>query len=256
MDQLSASRQFRTNQLPSSHSRDDDLGRSERFTLKQPSLFAGLTQKQKARVIECASRIRLQRNETLFRQGEAHRGVYLIEKGLLKTFYTSAAGREITLAYWLPGNVVGTPHILSASRHIWSGVATASSEVLAFRRDDLRQLIERIPSFAVAVVEMLEFKGWCLSALVQMLGTRSVAERLATLLCNLSELHGTRMKEGVAIGRPFTHEVLAHMVGASRQWVTMTLDKFEAEGLVHVTRSEIVVLNPRKLQARPGSNRD
>ena len=39
--------------------------------------------------------------------------------------------------------------------------------------------------FAIGMVEALEFKGKCLSALVQMLGTRDVSERLAMLLCNL-----------------------------------------------------------------------
>jgi CRP/FNR family transcriptional regulator, cyclic AMP receptor protein len=110
--------------------------------------------------------------------------------------------------------------------------------------------MQRIPMFGIAVVETLEFKGKCLSALVQMLGTRSVAERLAMLLCNLAELYGVKEKEGIAIGEPFTHEVLAQMVGASRQWVTTTLDRMRNENLIRIGKCRTVILEPKKLLSR------
>lgn len=185
--------------------------------------------------------------EALFAQGERHDGVFLIESGLIRTFYASPSGREITLAYWQPGNIVGTPQVLGSGINMWSGVAVVKSEVLAFRGKDLRELIRRIPELAIALIEALEFKGKCLSAMVQMLGTRSVSERLSMLLVNLAELHGVSEKEGVAIGAPFTHEVLAQMVGATRQWVTMTLDRFQREGLIRVGKRKTLILEPDRL---------
>jgi CRP-like cAMP-binding protein len=97
-------------------------------------------------------------------------------------------------------------------------------------------------------VEALEFKGKCLSAMVQMLGTRSVSERLAMLLCNLADLHGVPERDGIAIGPPFTHEAFAQMIGASRQWVTITLDRFQAEGVIRVGRCRTVLLRPDVLR--------
>lgn len=235
--------------------RGDRGASSPGLDLRQRDVFTGLTSGQRSRVMALGTRQKLQRDETLFAQGEQHRGVYLVESGLIRTFYTSTAGREITLAYWQPGNIVGTPHVLSSSRHSWSGVAAVPTEVLWFRSEDIRTLIERIPAFAVAMVETLEFKGWSLSVLVQMLGTRSVAERLSMLLYNLAELHGVPVDGGVALGRPFTHEVLAHMVGASRQWVTITLDRFEREGLLRVERQRVVLLKPQRLRSRRGRKR-
>jgi CRP/FNR family transcriptional regulator, cyclic AMP receptor protein len=220
-------------------------------TTKQPNIFARLSTSQRSRVIARGVRLHLSKGEALFAQGERHKGVYLIEGGLIRTCYTSPAGREITLAYWQPGNIVGTPQVFGTQAHQWSGIAAAETTALAFRGEDIFELIQRIPNFAIAVVETLEFKGKCLSALVQMLGTRSVAERLAMLLYDLAKLHGVKEKEGIAIGQPFTHEVLAHMVGASRQWVTMTLDSMQGNGLVRVEKRRIVILQPDKLLSRP-----
>jgi CRP-like cAMP-binding protein len=110
--------------------------------------------------------------------------------------------------------------------------------------------MQAIPQLAIGIVEALEFKGRCLSALLQMLGTRSVSERLSMLLANLAEIHGTDTGEGIAIGEPFTHEAFAQMVGASRQWVTMTLDRFQREGLIRISRCRTVILDPDKLRRR------
>jgi CRP/FNR family cyclic AMP-dependent transcriptional regulator len=217
---------------------------------KQPNIFARLTAAQRNRVVARGVYLQLSEGETVFAQGEKHKGIYLVEHGLVRTFYTSPAGREITLAYWKSGNIVGTPQVFSTDVHQWSGIATTKSGVLFFRSEDLLQLIERIPALAIGLVEALEFKGKCLSALVQMLGTRSVAERLAMLLHNLAELHGIKEKDGIALGKPFTHEVLAQMVGASRQWVTMTLDRMRNEGLIRIGKGRTVILQPQKLLSR------
>lgn len=203
----------------------------------------------------CGSLLHIADGKSLFAQGERHEGVYLIESGLIRTFYTSPNGREITLAYWQPGNIVGTPQVLGTGLHMWSGVAVNASDVYAFDGDCLRDQMQSIPALAVGLVEALEFKGRCLSALLQMLGTRSVSERLAMLLCNLAETHGVEMVDGVTIGPPFTHEVLAQMVGASRQWVTMTLDRFKSEGLIRVGRCKTVILNSELLRVRSGKLR-
>lgn len=220
---------------------------------RQPNIFARLSKLELERVMARGQPQRVPAGNTLFAQGELHDGVYLIEKGLIRTFYTSPAGREITLAYWQPGNVVGTPQVLGTGNHVWSGIAVQKTDVHTFSGDSLSELIQEIPALAIGVVEALEFKGRCLSTLVQMLGTRSVSERLAMLLANLAEIHGVVVEDGVAIGQPFTHEAFAQMVGASRQWVTMTLDRFQSEGLIRISRCRTVIFDCQKLRTRPAS---
>ena len=87
--------------------------------------------------------------------------------------------------------------------------------------------MEDIPGLALGVVEGLVQKGKCYSALVQMLGTRSVVERLAQLLLILADNDGRAEGDRAVIRRVLTHEELANMVGSTRQWVTASLKKFE-----------------------------
>lgn len=177
---------------------------------------------------------RVEAGESVFCQGDTHDGIFLIESGSVRTFYTGPTGREITLAYWTPGHFVGGPEIFGGGAHMWSGVATQETRLLWLRGADLYRLMEQIPRLALGIVEGLVQKGKCYSALVHMLGTRSVVERLAQLLLILADTDGKPTEKGIEIQRGFTHEELANMVGSTRQWVTVTLDKFQKQGALRI----------------------
>jgi CRP-like cAMP-binding protein len=217
-----------------------------------PSLFETMTPRERETVLKQGRRKVLYRGQTLFNQGARHEGIYLIETGRIRVFYTAPSGREITLAYWHPGNFVGGPEVFGGGVHQWSGVATSNSSVVQLPGKNLRALLVEIPNLAIGLIEGLTFKGKCYSALAQMLGTRSVTERLAHLLLHLVDLYGVREEDGTVISAAFTHADLAHMVGATRQWVTISIKRMQDKGIVESRKSRIAVLRPDLLQAMRG----
>jgi CRP-like cAMP-binding protein len=106
----------------------------------------------------------------------------------------------------------------------------------------LRRLIAEIPQLAIGIIEGLSFKGRCHSTMAQMLGTRSVTERLSHLLVHLSDAYGIRQDDGILISDAFTHAEPANMVGATRQWVTISLKKMEQRGVLSRDNATITVL--------------
>lgn len=214
---------------------------------RQPNIFARLSKEQLDIALACAERRQYAKGETVFAQGRPHDGVFVIESGILRTYYVAPNGREITLMYWQPGNLVGTPEVVGQGVYRWSGVAAAPTEVLAFKCPTLRSLIVQMPELALGIIEALEFKGKCFSVVIQMLGTMNVAERLAQALKTIADIHGNETEEGIVIGAPFTHEAIATLVGASRQWVTTELHNLERKSIVRVGRRGIIVIRPELL---------
>ena len=214
----------------------EDIGRP------QPDMLAGLDAAGRARVLQKGRSRRFAAGPAVFAQGEKHDGIYLIEDGLVRVFYTAPSGREITLAYWMAGNFVGGPEVFGTGVHVWSGIAERDTRVLALSGAVLRGLVDALPPLAIGVIEGLVFKGNCYSLLAQMLGTRSVVERLAYVLQRLCQLYGVAGAEGIVVATPFTHDDLAHMVGSTRQWVSMTLRRFADQGILVVSRKHLVVL--------------
>ncbi len=214
-----------------------------------PDIFAGLSRGERRRVTALGVLRQVRKGETVFQQGDVHQGIYVILSGVVRVYYTAPSGREITLAYWSPGNFIGGPELFGAGVHVWSGTAVRDAEVLALRGEPIRRLMQEIPAFATNLVEALVHKGRCYSALIHMLGTRSVTGRLARLLLTIGSFDGTPTPGGLLLGRPLTHEELAKMVGSTRQWVSMTLERFRSQRLVDVRRHRIVLCDEQGLRA-------
>jgi CRP/FNR family transcriptional regulator, cyclic AMP receptor protein len=221
-----------------------------------PPLMDKLTTRERELVLTRGRRKVLNRGQTLFSQGGKHDGIWLIESGRIRVFYTSPLGREITLAYWQVGNFVGGPEVFEGTVHQWSGVASSNCSVVHLPGKELRALAAEIPNLAIGLIEGLTFKGKCYSALAQMLGTRSITQRLAHLLLHLADLYGVADTDGTAIAAAFTHADIAHMVGATRQWVTISLRRMQDKGIVQTRRSQIVVCRPGVLEEMRGQAGD
>lgn len=221
-----------------------------------PALMEKLTPRERELVLKQGRRRILNRGQTVFNQGAKHDGIFLIESGRIRVFYTSPLGREITLAYWHVGNFVGGPEVFDSGVHHWSGVAASNSSVVQLPGKELRTLVAEMPNLAIGLIEGLSFKGKCYSAMAQMLGTRSITQRLAHLLLHLAELYGVRDSEGVLIAAAFTHADLAHMVGATRQWVTISLKRMQDRRIILTKASQIVVCRPDVLEDMRGQASD
>ena len=82
--------------------------------------------------------------------------------------------------------------------------------------------------------------------------TRSITERLAHLLLHLVDLYGRKDPDGMLIDAAFTHADLAHMVGATRQWITISLKRLHDRKVIVSRKSQIIVRRPEVLQQMRG----
>jgi CRP-like cAMP-binding protein len=198
-----------------------------------------LSAEQTAQVQAAGRTVSVRRGEMVFNQGEHHDGIFIIGSGQVRVYYSAPSGREITLAYWTPGHFIGGPDIYGGGIHMWSGVAIEDCEITALSGANLQKLLVQMPAFALALIDGLIAKGKCYSSMAQILGTRSVIERLAQYLLNLSELYGVSDGDTIVINRKVTHDQIAAMVGSTRQWVTMMLKRFQTKRIIAIEDSVI-----------------
>ncbi|ACB28082.1 Crp/Fnr family transcriptional regulator [Methylobacterium radiotolerans] len=190
-----------------------------------------------------------ERGATLLAQGAPHDGIMIIETGLVRSFYTAPTGREITLAYWSPGNFIGGPEIFGGGTHIWSAVAAKRSTVTVLPGRGLRALAREVPDLALAIIDALVFKAKCYASLAQMLGTRSLTERLGQLLTHLAATYGLPPEAdgSVTVAAAFTHAEIANLIGGTRQWVTISLNRLQTEGVLTQRKGLLVIRKPDRL---------
>jgi CRP/FNR family cyclic AMP-dependent transcriptional regulator len=196
-------------------------------TATAPDLLQHMEPATRSAVVALGSVRHYREGDMLFRQGDQHDGIFLIEAGIVKSFYASEDGRELTLGFWTTGHYVGAPQIFGGGQHAWTSVAVAPTRCLWLPGPELRELSRRHSDLALALIDALVHKTQCYCALLQLLATHSMRVRLARLLAMLSarDLEGSKI---IAL----SHGELASMIGSTRQWVSKSLANFELEGLL------------------------
>ena len=209
---------------------------------RYPQLLNQLEAADREWLLSRCSKREIPRYGLVFSQNEPINEVFVIHSGRVKAYYTTSEGQTITFAYWLEGMLMGVPGVSLDFKHMWTAEAVTPTTLLRFTRGDLNTVIDRSISAAKAVIEILEFKTKYLSRLTQLLATAPVLERLRVVLANLCELYGVPVDDGMRIDLPLTHADIGDMVGASRQWVTISFGRLERAGIVRVRNRQITVL--------------
>jgi len=207
-----------------------------------------LSDSEARQVATTGRRVNVGRGRIVFAQGECHDGIFIIRRGQVRVFYQAPSGREITLAYWTAGHFIGGPEIAGRGVHIWSGIAMENCEIQVLQGADVQRLLTEMPNFALALIDGLIAKGKCYSSMAQILGTRSVIERLGQYLLILSELHGVTDADSIVINRKITHDQIAAMVGSTRQWVTMMMKRLQSKRIISIKGSVIRIIRPDLLE--------
>jgi CRP/FNR family cyclic AMP-dependent transcriptional regulator len=213
---------------------------NQRLVDLEPSLQEHVRQSSRQRTFQSGA--------TLFAQGARHTHTYMVEDGLVRTYYTASSGREITLAYWSKGDIIGGPNFFGEGYHCWSGVAARTTSTLAISGSNLRTLANRHPQISMWLTDVLIFKLRWMSVLLQLHGTESVQCRLAKLILMLGDIYGVSKGEEVVIKHRINQSDLATLVGASRQWTNKMLRDLQAEGLLYMRDRHITISAVSKLR--------
>jgi CRP-like cAMP-binding protein len=208
-----------------------------------PGLLDSLTEEARRQLMAIGQPKVFEQDESIWQQGDPHEGIYLITKGRVRSFYIAPSGREVTLAYWLPGNFVGGPDIFGGGPHVWCSSAVQRCETIFLPAQALRKLALESAPIAVALLDALGFKGRCYSAMAQMLGTRSATERLERLLIFIATTYGIKDDDGIMVGASFNHADLAALIGSTRQWVTIQFARLQSRGVLRYNRGMILIRN-------------
>jgi CRP-like cAMP-binding protein len=211
--------------------------------------FAALPAEDKARLLACSTRKRFPKGATIFAQGNPHTTTFVVESGLVRTYYTSATGKEVTMAYWSDGDLLGGPNFLTAdTSHVWSARAIEDATIWCIAADELERLVSSCPPIARFIIDSMTVKLFWVSGLLQGFGTQSVFLRLAHLLLKLAEMYGVPTRNGIAIRYHFTQEDLANLVGATRQWVSTTMRHFQRDGIIYCDKRRLEIHNVELLR--------
>ena len=199
-------------------------------------LFA-LPREAAERLLAEAIRINVPAGALIYRDDERPR-LMVVVKGLLRIFLSSADGRQVTVRYARSGDVVGLALVIGGPAPESIGAMT-SSLVVALRVEALRALLAMDSAVARACAEELTRQLYWLLEDISEQTFHSVRQRLARQLLLLATA-GPGRDLVVHAGQ----QELADAIGSVREVVTRNFHQLHEEGLIDISRDEVVILDP------------
>jgi CRP-like cAMP-binding protein len=219
-------------------------------SLAEVTLFGGLTEKERAALVERLRRRRYRKGVTVFLHGDPGRDLYVVESGSVKICMTTADGKEITLAMLGSGEFFGELALMDGEPRSSDAVTMEESQFLLLERAEFVQFVGERPSVAHRIIEVLSRRLRDNNELVQDAAFFDVAARLARVILRLAETVGKPDGTGITISRRLTQNDLAGMIGTTRESVNKWLAFYERQGLVERRGGLIRVLDTHGLRKR------
>ncbi len=194
-----------------------------------------------------ASRRKIKRGETLFRNGEKFANLYAIRTGFFKTCVASEDGRYQVTGFQMAGEIIGLDGIVN-DNHTCDAVALEDAEVCVMPFDRIEELSREVNALQRHVHKIMSREIVREHGVMLLLGSMRAEERLAAFLLNLVQrLHARGFSQSELILR-MSREEIGSFLGMKIETVSRTFSKFVEEGIVEVKQRHVRILNTEALR--------
>lgn len=217
-------------------------------TLRAVGLFRSLSDAELTAIGRLMAKCDFVAGQVVFHEGDECEGLYVVERGAVKIFKTSASGREQVLTVERAGSVVAELPVFDEGPYPASCQAVEVSTLLFLSRGDFRTICLETPTLALKVLKAVGGRLRKLVGLIEELSFTTVRQRLAGSLVRRAETEGVRSDRGLCMTLPANHEIGAE-IGTVRELVSRNLSRFQAEGLIQMDGKDVCVTDLEGLRA-------
>jgi CRP/FNR family cyclic AMP-dependent transcriptional regulator len=196
--------------------------------------------------------------ETLYKEGEKPKGVYVLKSGCVKIFVNrdAARGRTTSPEYVTklvsPEEVFGYKAIVTGTETKSFAKAIKTSTVWLYSLDVMKQLISQVNPMVQQIMQQSVSDLQNYEKMSQLHYLASVQERIAYQIVTLADRFGVRTPEGISLNLKLTRNEFAQLASTINESLSRHLTEFKNEGLIDINGKEIIILNREALAAKSG----
>jgi CRP-like cAMP-binding protein len=178
----------------------------------------------------------------IYENHQVSSGLYLIIQGTVKVCRIAENTQQhVLIEIYKKDEFFGESALLG---HVETGevaIAFESIKLMAWTRNEIETLLSNRPKLGFALLQMMVQRSEDFSARIESLALDNVESRLAGVLIHFSQRFGIEIEDGVFKMRPLSHDLLAQHIGASRENVTLCLNRFRHQHLLEYSRKAFLI---------------
>jgi len=187
------------------------------------------------------------KNRVILFAHDASDAFYVVLSGQVKVMMIAEDGREVVLSLVGQGDFFGETALMDDEPFAASVIAVEDSSLLVLHRDDFRRCIKEMPEMAFGLLRALCSRLREADHKIGGLMLLDVTGRIAHLLLDLAA-----RTDGDRILEVPTHQVIAQMVGSSRETVSRTFTLLASRGWIEASAEGIRIVNRKELESAAG----
>jgi CRP-like cAMP-binding protein len=184
-----------------------------------------------------------EKEDFLFNAGDETIGFYYVNAGEIRIFRMGDQGREVEVVRLYPGDFFGEAVVFVSDKFPAFAQAVKNSEVLFFPKKILFQQIDKNPTTARFFISLLAKKCVVLNKRIETLELKTVRQRLAQLLLELSQ----EQKSNEIVLNMKKVEI-ARFIGTISETLSRNLKQMQDDNLIEVFGRNIRVKDSEKLK--------
>jgi CRP-like cAMP-binding protein len=216
--------------------------------LRQVTVFADLPSEALDSLATMAHRHKIDRGEWLFHQDDEALTAFIVLSGRLRLVQHTSEGKDVTMATFVPGDVIGLVVALTGDPYPGSAEALEASELLAIPGTLIWRLLHENAEMAVRVVQLIAAHLHEAHNRIRELSAERVQQRVARSLLRLVQKVGVKDQgASVRLDIRLSRQDLAQMNGTTLETISRTLTAWEHHGIIDSKREQIIIVQPHAL---------
>lgn len=184
-----------------------------------------------------------QKDETVYCNGNQSNHIFLIKKGLIKTYKINELGKEFNTGYYSNEEYFGFTSFARHIPHSENSKAVLETQLYKISKDEITAIINNNHHIIYNFIDLLASNLISSNEQLLLLAYGSVRKKTAIILLQLLETYPLKKESEIFINRIN----LANTIGVAKETLTRTLHDFKDEKLIELSAKGIKIINRDKL---------
>ena len=184
------------------------------------------------------------KGETIFREGEKPRWLFLVEKGWVKVGVSSPNGKEVITELLFPGEFCGVTCGLLGGVYWSTGTLLQHGVVSFIDREVFLRLSREHPSLVHCGMAICCAKQRRKEDMFAALASESTTQRAARIVLQIATRFGKKVAGGVEFIMPLDRRELSELIGSAPESTIRALSELKSMGLFRQSGARVLLPDP------------
>lgn len=185
------------------------------------------------------------RHTRIFSQGDATNNLYLVAQGAISLARSNADGKEVVVAFLVPGDFFGEEALFGRRSRDTTAVCLDAGSIFVISPASFAAAARKDPELPLRLASNISLRFEQLMQTFEDLAFSTVEMRLVMLFDRLASRYGVATGDGTLVHIKLTHAQIGSFVGSTRETVSVQLSTLIRRDRVRVDGPFYVLLHQR-----------